>query len=103
MLNLCPNFYKTIRPSQHLLLEFNFTFASEHCVITMKQRPRDWFLKISRDNLLDGKNEEWQSAEPRFIYTEIENFMEVLVAACSRFRGEEQGARNHFELLGSAV
>ncbi|VDP20328.1 unnamed protein product [Heligmosomoides polygyrus] len=32
----------------HLPLEFNLIFASEHYIISITQRPKDWLLKITR-------------------------------------------------------
>ncbi|VDP15687.1 unnamed protein product [Heligmosomoides polygyrus] len=53
--NLSPNIAKR----SHLPLEIIFVFASEHHVISIKQRPWNRLLKISRNGIHDGNKEKW--------------------------------------------
>ncbi|VDP60413.1 unnamed protein product [Heligmosomoides polygyrus] len=54
-----PKTLQAMTPSLHLSLEFIFIFASEHYVISIKQRPRDGLLKISCDGIHYDNKEEW--------------------------------------------
>ncbi|VDP06190.1 unnamed protein product [Heligmosomoides polygyrus] len=56
-----PRYFNTgVAPSLRLPLEITLVFASEHHIISIKQRSWNWLLKISRNGIHDDNKEEWR-------------------------------------------